>query len=255
MGILSLEKVTKSFGGIRANDEVTFSILEGEILGIIGHNGAGKTTLFNVITGRPKPDTGSIIFKGEDITGLTSAKVAAKGISRTFQISTLFNKMTVYQNINVAHYLFIRKAFWKYILNTRSVQNKEKDIHQRTERAIDFFGLHALRDELAENLPYGYQRALGISIAMASEPKLLLLDEPVVGMNETETAEMIDHIRRIRDMGITIVMIEHDMKALMSVSDRVVALGAGRKIAEGTPAEIQNNKAVIESYLGKEEDF
>lgn len=255
MDILKIKNITKRFGGVRANDNVSFSVREGEILGIIGHNGAGKTTLFNLITGRPKPDSGSIVFQDEDITALPAAEVAAKGIARTFQVTTLFSGKSVSQNINVAHYLFNRRAFWKYILNTRGVRAKEREIRERTERLIETFGLEAFRDEPADRLPYGIQRVLGVSMAMALEPRLILLDEPVVGMNETETAEMIEHIRRIRETGTTIVIIEHDMRALMGVSDRVIAFSAGQKIAEGTPAEIQNDQCVIDSYLGLEEDF
>jgi branched-chain amino acid transport system ATP-binding protein len=255
MEFLRVEGITKAFGGIMANDEVTLAIDEGEIVGLVGHNGAGKTTLFNVIAGDLKPDSGRIAFRGEDITGFASARVASKGIVRTFQASTLFNRMTVYENLNFAHYLSIRKGFWKYILNIGSVRAKERAIHHRTKDLIDLFGLGECRDTAAQSLPYGHQRALGIAIAMAAHPSLLMLDEPVAGMNETESAGMADQIKRIRDTGVTVLVIEHDMKALMGMSDRVVAMAVGRKIAEGTPAEIQRNEDVIESYLGKDEDW
>jgi branched-chain amino acid transport system ATP-binding protein len=255
MELLRVEKITRVFGGIRANDNVTFNIAQGEIVGLIGHNGAGKTTLFNVIAGNLKPNSGHITFRGVDITGRTPAEVASKGIVRTFQASTLFNRMTVYENINFAHYLSIRKWFWKYILNVRTVRVGEREIHHRTLDLIRLFGLDEYRDMAAQSLPYGHQRALGIAIAMAAQPVLLMLDEPIAGTNETESAEVIGQIKRIRDTGVTVLVIEHDMKALMVMSDRIIAMAAGRKIAEGTPAEIQRNEAVIESYLGKDEDW
>jgi branched-chain amino acid transport system ATP-binding protein len=255
MKFLNVEKITKSFGGLRAVDRVFFSVKEGEILGIIGHNGAGKTTLFNLMTGVLKPSEGRIFFQGEDVAGLSTAEVAAKGMVRTFQASAYFRAMTVFENIAVAHHLMNRAPFWNFLLNFPSVRVKEEKSRKKTEEIIDFFGMTSLHDELAENLAHGYQRALGICIALAAEPRVLLLDEPVTGMNPVETAAMMELIRKLRDKGITIVVIEHDMKALMGVCDRVIALSSGRVITEGSPAEIQRNPEVIESYLGREEDY
>ncbi len=251
----SVDQITKRFGGLVANEEISFFIERGEILGIIGHNGAGKTTLFNIITGVIRPDSGRVVLEGEDITGKATAKIASKGVVRTFQASTLFAHMSALDNVITAHYLANKVPFWKYLVQTGKVKQRETLIRKRTEELLDFFGLSAQRHELASSLPFGHQRALSICIALAAEPKLLLLDEPVTGMNESETEEMMAHIRRIRDGGITIAIIEHDMRALMGLSDRVVALNAGRKIAEGLPDEIRVNEEVIESYLGREEDY
>jgi branched-chain amino acid transport system ATP-binding protein len=253
--LLELEDVTKHFGGVVANEGVTFSIEQGEIVGLIGHNGAGKTTLFNIIGGYLKPDMGRITFQGEDITGLTPARIARKGVVRTFQATTLFNRMTVYQNVSLAHYLSIKKPFWSYILNTRGVRSSEREIHRRTESLIELFNLSEFHNVPAQSLPYGLQKCVGVAIAMAAKPVLLMLDEPVAGMNETESKEMTYHIRRIKDSGVTLLIIEHDMKTLMSITNRVVAMAWGQKLAEGTPSEIQRNESVIESYLGKDEDW
>jgi branched-chain amino acid transport system ATP-binding protein len=228
---------------------------QGEIVGLIGHNGAGKTTLFNMVAGYLKPDSGRITFRGEDIVGLTPANIAKKGLVRTFQSTTLFNKMTVYQNLSLAHYLSGDKPFWSYILNTRGVRVGERVIHGKTEQLIEAFNLSDFREVQAQSLPYGLQRSLGVAIAMAANPLLLMLDEPVAGMNETESGEMTEHIRRINESGVTVLIIEHDMKTLMSISNRVVAMASGQKLAEGTPSEIQRDEAVIESYLGRDEGW
>lgn len=253
--LLVLQGVTKYFGGVIANSDVSFAISQGEIIGLIGHNGAGKTTLFNIVAGYVKPDGGRIAFQGEDIVRLTPAKIAKRGLVRTFQATTLFNRMTVYQNLSLAHYLSGKRPFWSYILNTRGVRAVERVIQHKAEQLIEMFGLTDFRDVLAQSLPYGLQRSLGVAIAMAANPLLLMLDEPVAGLNETESAEMTEHIRRINNSGVTVLIIEHDMKTLMSISDRVIAMASGQKIAEGTPAEIQRNEAVIESYLGRDEGW
>ena len=253
--LLALQGVTKHFGGVMANGDVSFAISQGEIVGLIGHNGAGKTTLFNIVAGYLKPDKGRITFQAADITGLTPAKIAKKGLVRTFQATTLFGGMTVYQNVSLAHYLPGDKPFWSYILNTKGVRAAERVIDRKTEQLIEMFDLTDFRGVPAQSLPYGLQRSLGVAIAMAANPLLLMLDEPVAGMNETESGEMTRHIRRINDSGVTVLIIEHDMKTLMSISNRVIAMASGQKLAEGTPSEIQRNEAVIESYLGRDEDW
>ncbi len=254
MATLEVKKLSRYFGGLAAVSDLDFQVTEGEILGLIGHNGAGKTTVFNLITGVFKPQRGQVFFRGREITHARTHAIARQGLVRTFQATNLFKEMTVWENLIVAHHLHFRRGFFGRILNLPSVQRDFRESRKRAEEIIAFLRLSELKDELAKNLPHGHQRALGIGIALAAEPKLLLLDEPVTGMNPEETEEMVERIREIRGRGITIVIIEHDMKAVMGLSDRIVAMGFGRKIAEGRPEEIQHNQVVIESYLGAEEE-
>lgn len=254
MALLEVRGLTKYFGGLPAVSDFDFQVAEGEILGIIGHNGAGKTTVFNVITGVLKPQKGQVFFRGTEITHTSTHRIARQGLVRTFQATNLFKEMTVWENLIVAHHLHFSTGFWGRLLNLPSARRDLRESQKRAEEMLAFLRLFEVREELAKNLPHGYQRALGIAIALCADPKLILLDEPVTGMNPEETAGMMERIREIRDRGMTIVIIEHDMKAIMGLSDRIVAMGFGRKIAEGRPEEIQHNQAVIESYLGVEEE-
>jgi len=252
--ILEVRKVSKFFGGLAAINNLNLDIFDSEILGLIGPNGAGKTTLFNIISGFYPLMSGNIIFKKEDITGLRADQIAKKGISRTFQISTLFMRATVFENVFIGFHLHYKEPGWKAFFHTPAVKREEWVIKQKVEELLDEMGLTPLKDELAINLPHGHQRILGVCIALACNPKLLLLDEPLTGMNPTEKFAMIALIRKIRDRGITIVVVEHDVKAVMRACGRIVVLNHGEKIAEGSPGEIMNNKKVIEAYIGREEE-
>lgn len=248
--VLEVRKLTKKFGGLIAIDELDFSVRDGEILGIIGPNGAGKTTLFNTISGFYPPTAGNIIYKGEDITGLEPYKVAAKGIVRTFQLTTLFSNYTVLQNLLVATHLESKLSLWSGILGMPAHQKRERRCLELASELLNFVGLSSIRNELAMNLPHGYQRSLGVAIALAANPRLLLLDEPLTGMNQEEIQSMIELIGKIHQSGVTVLLVEHNMKAVMGTCDRVVVLNFGRKITEGSCEEISRNEAVIRAYLG-----
>lgn len=252
--MLRVEKVSKYFGGLAAISDVDLDVIDSEILGIIGPNGAGKTTFFNVISGFLPPTSGKVIFDGRDITGLKAHKVAHLGMSRIFQASVLFMKISVLDNVFTGYHMSYRTNILKRLARAPSALREERELKQKALSTLEFMGLGALKDEIARNLSHGHQRALGICLALATNPKLLLLDEPVTGMNPVETETMIDLIRRIRDQGITVIMVEHDMKAVMSLCHRIIVLNYGRKIAEGPPEDIRKNREVVEAYLGKEGD-
>jgi branched-chain amino acid transport system ATP-binding protein len=219
---------------------------------VIGPNGAGKTTFFNVLTGIYKPTSGRIVFNGEDITGLRPDQITQRGIARTFQNIRLFNNMTVLENVLVGMHGRLHAGLWGSIFLTPAVRSEEQQARRRAIELLAFVGLERKPGELAKNLPYGDQRRLEIARAMATQPKLILLDEPTAGMNPQETSEAIHLIRRLRDeLGITVILIEHDMRVVMTISERVTVLDYGAKIAEGKPEEIRSNPQVIEAYLGR----
>lgn len=253
--ILELKNVYKSFGGIKAINNLSFSIKTGEIVSIIGPNGAGKTTVFNLISGFYKPDSGKIIFKGEDITGKPSYILANKGIGRTFQNLRLFKNLTVLENVMIAYlskhkYGIIDSIFRteKYSKTTTNAKNKSREL-------LDFFKLTHKENLYAGNLPYGEQRKLELARALAIEPNILLIDEPAAGMNNTEINELLENLRKIRELfSSTILIIEHQMELVMNISERIIVMDFGEKIAEGKPKEIKNNPKVIEAYLGESMD-
>jgi branched-chain amino acid transport system ATP-binding protein len=254
MALLEVKGLTKHFGGLIAISDLDFVVEEGAILGIIGPNGAGKTTLYNLVTGVFKPTDGRIVFDGEDITGFSTHRIASRGLVRTFQTTSLFHDMTVFQNILLAHHLFCKAGDLAQFFATPGFQREDKGIEKRAMEIMEYLGLDVLKNEAAKDLPHGNQRVLGIALAMAASPKLMLLDEPVTGMNETETATVMELIRRIRDeMRMTIAVVEHDMKVIMGLSEHVIVLNFGKKIAEGAPIEVSTNRDVIEAYLGTEE--
>lgn len=252
MKILEINNLTKTFGGVTAVDNVSFSVDKGEIVAIIGPNGAGKTTLFNLMTGIYTPTQGSVTFEGTDITRLTAYQIARQGIARTFQNLQIFNNMTVLENVMVGRHTKSRTGLLGAVFPIWTVQREERDIVDSSFEKLSMVGLSDQAMEPANNLPYGRQKMLEIARAIALEPAILLLDEPAAGLNSTETRELIDIIYNLRDQGVTILVVEHDMETVMEIADRLVVLNFGNKLAEGTPYEIQNNKEVIAAYLGEE---
>jgi len=250
MPLLEVRKLSKNFGGIAAVYNLDFEVHSGEILGLIGPNGAGKTTVFNLVSGVFPVDRGKIFFKGEEIAGCKPFVIAGKGLVRTFQLTALFESKTVLENMLVSFHLKAQSGFWANLINSRTTKASEREILKDAMKLLEFMGLSDLKDEVASNLPHGYQRLLGISMAMAAHPQLLLLDEPVTGMNPEETLKAMGLINKIRDRGVTILLVEHDMRAVMGLCDRIVVLNFGKKIAEGSADEIRENEDVIEAYLG-----
>jgi branched-chain amino acid transport system ATP-binding protein len=254
MSLVRVQDLTKRFGGLIAVNDVSFDVQEGEILSVIGPNGAGKSTLFKLIASFLVPNAGRVLFNGEEISGRKPHLVARKGVVRTFQETTVFKEMTALENVVVAHHLRLQASIPGVYFATPAALADERRFRESAAEILDYLGLGHVKDERARNLPHGYLRALGIALAMAAEPKVLLLDEPFAGMNPDETDRAVEMVRGIRKRGITVLLVEHDMGAVMRISDRIVVISFGQKIAEGTPAEIRDDEAVIEAYLGREDD-
>ena len=254
MSLLSLENVSKSFGGLAAVKDVSFKLEEGTITGLIGPNGAGKTTLFNVITGNYRPKNGEILFHGKSVVGLPTHRIVGLGIARTFQAIRLFQSLSILENVLAGCHGLMKSGPIGAMLRTPAAKREEEDFLTRARAELAFVGLPLRMEQLARNLSHGNQRLLEVARALAAAPRLLILDEPAGGMNESETAGLVGLIHKIRKRGITIFLIEHDMRLVMKVCERIVVMENGEKIAEGPPETIKEDPMVIEAYLGTEED-
>jgi len=249
--ILEIKGLSKYFGGLKAVNNVDFCVHDEEIVSLIGPNGAGKTTFFNLITGFLRPTQGRIFYKKEDITHLKPHEIAGKGIIRTFQKTKVFPALTVLQGVRVGCHQHLKSGFLQILANGQRVQNEERKVREKAVEIVKFVGMDKQKNVLARNLSYGEQRILEIAVALGANPELLLLDEPTTGMNPVETKKVIDLIYRIRDRGTAVLLVEHDMNVVMGISERIVVLNQGERIAEGSPVQIRQNKEVIKAYLGE----
>jgi len=247
-GLLIVQNLSKHFGGFTALSELSFNLIEGEILGLVGPNGAGKTTAFNLITGFLEPTQGEIVFRGQNITHLRPHEIARMGIIRTFQLNKIFLNLAVEENIRIGCHLYEKGGIRRFLFS--SSKREHEELEERVNRIVRLVGLEELRGRVAEGLPYGDQKLLSIGVSLGAEPTLLLLDEPFAGMNPVETARCVSLLRQIVEKGTTIFLVDHNMRAVMGFCDRIIVLNFGKKIAEGKPEEVRENPEVITSYLG-----
>ena len=253
MVILEAKKLSRHFGGLKAVSQLDFQINRGEIFGMIGPNGSGKTTVFNVLTGVYRPTSGEVTFNGKSIGGLPPYEITRCRMARTFQNIRLFSNATVLENVQTGMHCRLQSNLLDALLRNRRYRDSERRSREKAEELLAFLGLLPRKSELAGNLPYGEQRRVELARALASDPEIILLDEPTAGMNPQEASTMMGWIKKIRESGVTVFLIEHNMKVLMGVSDRVIALDAGQKIAEGLPLEVSRHPAVVKAYLGSED--
>lgn len=250
--LLEISNLHKSFGGIKAIDGISLSLTKGEILGIIGPNGSGKTTLINLISGIYPPDQGQIVFKGRDTKGLKPNQLVRLGLTRTFQATVLYSEVTVLENVLRGAHLTLETGFFHMLFHSKKARQREKQALEKVMKHLALVGLGKMMDQGAKNLPYGNQKALGVALGLSTDPDLLMLDEPAAGLNPEEASEMRGTIKKINDGGGTLIVVDHNMRFIMPLCDRIIVLHYGEKISEGTPQVIQNDDEVIKAYLGRE---